>query len=141
MPLLRNAARTKTLKLLFKTIIGPKIFNLQSSNVKGFSYLLLYYWYQIFNNKESGASCGEPGPKKSLAILSRVPLSQLFDGLNDYGKQLVHDIFDKTVQTLGADYKIMCYDDYNAQPIILELTLLQWYNSVVDQNYKKKSNK
>ena len=141
MPLLRNAARTKTLKLLFKTTIGPKIFNLQSNNAKGFCYLLLYYWYQIFTNKENGASCGEPGPKKSLAILSRVPLSQLFDELNDYGKQLVHNIFDKTVQTLGADYKIMCYDDYNAQPIILELTLLQWYNSVVDQNYKKKSNK
>lgn len=135
--MLRNAGNEKRVRLFLKSTIGPIVAGLDPSNAKGFSFLLLYYWHEIFNNKENPLESLEPGPKKSLAVLSRVPLSQLFDKLNDEDKAIVRGIFEPVMASHGADFKIMTYSNYDGISVSPALTLRDWYQSVVDPSFRR----
>lgn len=131
----RNVGHDQKLQLFFKRDIAEAIHNVthrSSQNVKGFCYLFFYYWYVIFNNKENPADDSEPGPKKSLAILSRVPISQLFDKLNLEEKTEVHNVLAPIIALHGAHFRIRGYSNYDAHTIFSPITLQDWYESVVN---------
>jgi hypothetical protein len=76
-----NQKQSNKIRKYFKDNIAPMFSVLaEGSKEKGFLYIFLYYWYELFNEKEIVGV--EPGLKQSLGIMSRVPLSQLFDSLN-----------------------------------------------------------
>jgi hypothetical protein len=100
--------------------------------VKGFCYLFLYYWYVIFNNKENQAEESEPGPKKSLAIISRVPVSQIFDKLSSQEKLEVQTILDPIITVHGSAFRIKAYSNYDGQTISSPATILNWYGSIIN---------
>lgn len=135
--MMRNAGHDKQVKLFLKRKIGPEVARLPTGNAKGFCYLLLYYWYVIFNDKENSFESSEPGPKKSLAILSRVPLSQLFDKLDDSDKAIVRGTLDPIIMDHGASFKITAYSNYDGVTISPPLTLRQWYGSVIEPRLRR----
>lgn len=133
----RNVGCDQKLQLMFKkngAIVEAihHIIHLASPNVKGFCYLFLYYWYEIFNNKENPLKDSEPGPKKSLAILSRVPVSQIFDKLNSQEKGEAQAILTPIVEMHGDDFRIKSYSDYDGQTVISPATLKNWYQSIIN---------
>ena len=133
--MMRNAARNQKLQLFFKRDIAETIQNIThgaSPNVKGFCYLFLYYWYVIFNNKENQAEESEPGPKKSLAIISRVPVSQIFDKLSSQEKLEVQTILGPIITVHGSAFRIKAYSNYDGQTITSPATILNWYGSIIN---------
>jgi len=55
--------------------------------LKGFTYIFLFYWHQLFNNNEMFTT-SEPGLKQYLALMSRVPFSSLFESLTPEEKRI-----------------------------------------------------
>lgn len=133
----KNVGHDKKVQLFLKSTLGPVIAHLEPSNARSFCYLILYYWYSIFNNKENTSDSSEPGPKKSLAILSRAPISQLFDTLDDANKAIVRGILDPIIGSYGTSFKITAYSDYDGDTISPPLTLKDWYESVVDPSHRR----
>lgn len=86
----RNIVRERCTKSIFYLKIYPLMGLLEKdSNIKGFCYLFFYYWHMLFNDKENSDEKSEPGPKRQLAVLSRVPLSQIFDNLKEEENEAV----------------------------------------------------
>lgn len=102
-----------------------------SDNIKGFSYLFLFYWAYIFNNNTVEKN-KEPGPKRFLAIMSRIPFSQMYDyGLSPTEQDVFKAFFGEIILNQGDTYKIAEYDDYSGLTVQSDLTLKKWYNSIV----------
>lgn len=135
--MMRNVGHDKYVQLFLKRAIAENMNRMPVGNAKGFCYLLLYYWYAIFNNKENPLESSEPGPKKSLAILSRIPLSQLFDSLDDSDKERVLAILSPIIESDGEKFKIAAYSDYDGNTVNSSLTLKDWYQSVVDPRFRQ----
>jgi hypothetical protein len=106
----------------------------KNQNVKGFSYLFLYYWFEIFNNKTNSEQNSEPGPKKSLAVLSRIPMSQLFESLTLAEQDLFTTTFSPLIFSRGHEFRIGEYRDYKGGIIQSTLTLREWHESIVDES-------
>jgi len=111
-----------------------------SENVRGFSYLFLNYWINIFNNNMLVEEGKEPGPKKFLSLMSRTPLSQIYDkNLSAPEKEEFKQIFNNHIVAHGKSYEMREYYDYNGNPSNAgNLTLADWYNSIIHQSHRKK---
>jgi hypothetical protein len=132
----RNDARAYQLKNFFVSRLSRQISALPPDNLKGFCYLFLFYWYQLFNNKEF-IKDQEPGPKQFLGIMSRVPLSQLFDTLSLEEKGHFRSVFEPIIAEVGEAYKIIEYEDYDEKRVPPALTLGRWYQSLVEEVSRK----
>ncbi|MBY0462501.1 MAG: hypothetical protein K2Q34_04900 [Alphaproteobacteria bacterium] len=128
----RHDAETYKLRNFFVSHLAGHISKLQPGNLKGFCYLFSFYWYQLFNNKEYLRD-QEPGPKQFLGIMSRVPLSQLFDTLSPKDQKHFRSIFDSIIEAVGSDYHIIPYDNYEKRPVFDTLKLDEWYGSLVEE--------
>ena len=127
-----NQKKTEIIRNYFKLNISNAMNLMPESRIKGFLYLFLHYWYELFNNK---AIVGrEPGLKQSLAIMSRIPLSQLFDGLQDIEKKSVVTFITglTNFNEFSAKCKLRVYEDYDGKQTNPDMNVKQWYESIVN---------
>jgi len=114
----------------FSEALKPSNQNI-TDNVRGFSYLFLYYWMGIFNNNQIIEN-KEPGLKPFLPLMSRIPFSQMYDqGLSGEEKEQFNLLFNPKILLFGDIYKIREYVDYSDEAVGCQLTLKDWYESVV----------
>lgn len=130
----------KTLKFLndnFYLILShPK--TEATDRVRGFSCLFLFYWYNIFNNCMPIENT-EPGLKPFLPIMSRISFSQMYDeGLVEDEKEQFKKLFREIVESSGDQYKVRGYTDYEGKIVKSNLTLKDWYDSIVEKNNRRK---
>ena len=104
-----------------------------SKKVIGLSYLFLFYWESLFHNGIRDIS-EEPGPKSSLAIMSRIPFSEMYDHcLNEHEKEQFIKLFDDVINKNGKKFLLIDY----VQDTDVErdnINLLEWYNSIINRN-------
>lgn len=90
----------------------------------------MYYWATLFNGNSKAHR--EPGPKAFLEIMSRVPLSQIYDyGLSSGEKVELKEIFDATINHNGEEYILRSYKNYDDEEVVPTLSLKKWYESII----------
>ncbi|AIK96306.1 hypothetical protein [Candidatus Odyssella acanthamoebae] len=140
--LISNRFKVLQIHNFFNDVIYLRIKD-ASPNVRGFSYLFLYYWASIFNNNNEYAASLEPGLKPYLTVLSRLPISDLYKYvLNESEKEEFKRIFDKIISKVGKDYKIrkyIYYDEREGQNKIStsEYNLEEWYQSILNESSER----
>lgn len=136
-PVIINSLKAKDkLQKLFREKIMPVFHLLEENRLKGFMYLFIYYWYEIFNNKDEPHP--EPGVKPWLAIMSRVPLSQVFDSLEPAEQAGFRTIMEPIIVEVGGEYKIRDYADYDEKDVLTEMNVRDWYFSIVEPSKRQK---
>ena len=129
-----NQKQSNKIRTYFKNYIAP-IFSVvaEGSKEKGFLYIFLYYWYELFNEKEIVGV--EPGLKQSLGIMSRVPLSQLFDSLNVSEQENIKDILRPKLDALSdTEFRLRRYKDYNNKSVPVSIGIKQWTSSIFNSS-------
>lgn len=135
----RNIIRDRCIKSIFYLKIYPLMELLEKdSNIRGFYYLFFYYWHMLFNDKENLSEDSEPGPKRQLAVLSRIPLSQIFDGLKEEEKEIVVNTISPMIKALPQDvFKLLRYNLFDGTLHTPTLTLQEWYYSIINSSHRK----
>jgi len=110
-----------------------------SENVKGFTYLFLYYWASLFN--DNLVCSKEPGLKPQLAVMSRVPLSELYEhGLSPHEKSQFQQMIGTVVESLKnsapvedalINNKLRVYKNSVNKKVTPDLDIKTWYHSIV----------
>lgn len=100
----------------------------------GFCILFLYYWHELFDGNTFPES-SEPGIKQYLAIMSRVPFSELYHSLEPTNQVLATTFLTKLINLRGTD-KLKAYYNYESPKSIVNqnLTIKDWYESIITQN-------
>lgn len=132
----------------------------ENSPAIGLAYMFVYYVFSLFSNNTE-LIFDEPGPKTTLGIMSRVPFSEMYDGLSDEEKEKFKRIIEKnfknyfhikirrykafvalTDDNLMDQYYIL-YDDQKSEHLEFKkklknnlINLGMWYLSVI--NVKKR---
>jgi hypothetical protein len=137
-----NKEKFKKLSLLnyFNKSFSDKLNNGNlSKKVIGLSYLFLFYWENLFHNGTRNIS-QEPGPKSALGIMSRIPFSEMYDYcLNKDEQEQFKKLFDDVINKIGDKFILI---DYLTEEDTLKydnISLLQWYNSIIDKNQNNSS--
>lgn len=129
-----NKEKANPIRLHFKNDISKEFTSLPEGPVKGFIQLILYYWYELFNGKEPVGP--EPGLKQYLAIMSRVPLSQLYDFLKEEEKAEVRTFIEPHL-VFGNACRLRKYVNYDNEPIENPLTFTQWFETIIDPSKRQ----
>lgn len=99
--------------------------------------LFLYYWYELFNNKRSKGP--EPGLKQFLGVMSRIPLSQLYDSLESHEKEAFKNFIRPHIENVGSMYKLRPYFYFNEDDEKREMdgpiSVAEWFESIVDEHH------
>lgn len=134
--LMRNITKNKDLgeplRRYFNEHIARDFNLLPASKAKGLINLFLYYWYELFNNKRSRGP--EPGLKQCLGVMSRIPLSQLYNSLDGHEKE-VFKRFITPHLAFGVQYKLRPYLNEDDEEVDGSINLVEWFESIVDESH------
>lgn len=128
----RNKDLGEPLRRYFNEHIGPHFTSLPESRVKGLITLFLYYWYELFNDKRIKGP--EPGLKQFLGVMSRIPLSQLYESLNRLEKE-AFKIFIRPHLAFGVSHKLRPYINEDDDEVDGPINLAEWFESIVDESH------
>ncbi|CAO5676351.1 MAG: hypothetical protein HEEMFOPI_02015 [Holosporales bacterium] len=132
--LVRNRDISLSLRNYFREKISTDFKKLQPDGVKGIILLFLHYWYELFNNKEPIGR--EPGLKQHLRVMSRIPLSDLYDSLNSEEQRAFCDFVESHLP-LDDVFKIRDYEDFNGIRVSSKITIKDWYESIKNKKKRK----
>lgn len=135
--LLQNKDAGEPVRRYFHDVIGPQFAAMPKGPMKGFTLLFLHYWYELFNNKNTIGS--EPGLKQYLGIMSRIPLSQLYDSLEAQEKIAFQQFMEPHVN-FGNQCTLRAYLDEGEKATKIPLTLTHWFSSIIDDQYRQSVN-
>lgn len=95
-------------KQILSTVVMPVYHSTKSESLKGFILLFSFYWYNMFNDDQSVG--GEAGLKQYAAIMSRVPISQLYwHCLSPADRNSFQQIFAPIINKLGDRFFLRQY--------------------------------
>ncbi|MBY0462141.1 MAG: hypothetical protein K2Q34_03050 [Alphaproteobacteria bacterium] len=125
-----NTKKGNEIRDYFKTAINPDFSTIPEGDGKGLILLFLYYWYQLFNKKAPMA--GEPGLKTYLGVMSRVPLSQLYDKLKSDQKVIFSGFVERHL-AFAASSQLRPYKDYKRNLVRTGISVQAWYLSITGE--------
>jgi len=128
----RNKDLGEPLRRYFSERIAPQFASLPESREKGLITLFLYYWYELFNDKRIKGP--EPGLKQFLGVMSRIPLSQLYESLNGLEKEAFKS-FIMPHLAFGASHKLRPYLNEDDEEVDGPINLAEWFESIVDESH------
>lgn len=135
--LLQNKDAGEPVRRYFHDVIAPQFAVMPEGRVKGFTLLFLHYWYELFNNKKTIGS--EPGLKQYLGIMSRIPLSQLYDSLDEQEKIAFQEFMEPHVN-FGHQCTLRAYLDEDEEAVKIPFILTHWFSSIIDNQYRQNIN-
>ena len=118
--------------------VKSELLNNLSPQVKGFSYLFLSYWMELFNNitgDKSYKGITDVGPKHFLPVMLRIPFSVLYEkGLDSTEKKEFQNFFKDIIAKYGKLFRLRSYRIYNEEhrKTMKSLTLEEWYKSITN---------
>ena len=127
---LQKTRERHQLRTFFKERVTPVFATIRENHLKGFCCLFLYYWYELFNNQERFN--GEPGLKRRVGIMSRIPFSQLYDSLPVDAQAEFCAKIGGIIEEFGNDHRLMKYNNYGDEPVEANLTIQDWYLSITE---------
>jgi hypothetical protein len=134
--LIQNKDTGERIRQYFHDFIAPQFAALPEGELKGFTLLFLHYWYELFNNKQAIGI--EPGLKQYVGIKSRIPFSQLYDGLEEHEKP-AFQVFMSPHLSFGHQCNLRSYLNNDELMVdgTITLTLTQWYESIVNESHRQ----
>lgn len=132
--LIQNKDTGEPVRQYFHANIAPHFAQIPENRVKGFITLFLHYWYELFNNKQAIGI--EPGLKQYLGIMSRIPFSQLYDGLEEHEKVAFQEFMAPHL-SFGCQCNLRSYLNNDEIMVDGTITLTQWYESIVHESHRQ----
>lgn len=87
------------------------ILNSEPSPGSGLAYLFTFYAYQLFCNNLASKEV-EPGPKPFLGIMSRLPFSEMYDGLSSADQLHFKELIDSNLSSFFGNNLCRYRKDY-----------------------------
>lgn len=124
-----NATKEAEIRAYLRESIAKEFRAMPEGAGKGLTLLFLYYWFQLFNEKAPMAA--EPGLKPYLGIMSRIPLSQLYDSLEEDQKELFKGFITRH-GGFASSCHLRSYRNYSNHTIPIGMSVMDWYSSIID---------
>jgi hypothetical protein len=109
---------------------------LENSPAKGMAYLFIYYAFELFCNGNICDLYDEPGPKTYLDIMSRIPFSEMYDGLDESEKTKFREIIEEHMQ----DFLYIKIRKYNLSSALTDKSIADIYYHFYKDGDQKYSN-